>query len=125
METSHLTFKNTKNGSDRKISISENLRKTIDLQGKTSRYVFPNKDSKFFNRSAIERALISFKDKHPLAKNWHIHDLRHSFAYNFLKKGGEMYQLQALLGHRSIQMTVDLYGNLKSHDVKDPSPYDF
>jgi hypothetical protein len=36
-----------------------------------------------------------------------------------------MYQLQAVLGHKSIQMTVDLYGNLKAVDVENPSPYGF
>ena len=34
-----------------------------------------------------------------------------------------MYQLQAILGHRSIQMTVDLYGDMKAADVERVSPY--
>lgn len=54
-----------------------------------------------------------------------MHDLRHSFAYNYLLNGGEMYQLQAILGHKSIKMTVDLYGKLQAQDIKNPSPYKF
>jgi hypothetical protein len=36
-----------------------------------------------------------------------------------------MYPLQAVLGHKQISMTVDLYGNLKAADVGTVSPYGF
>lgn len=35
-----------------------------------------------------------------------------------------MYALKAILGHKSIQLTVDLYGNYQASDVEMPSPYD-
>lgn len=35
-----------------------------------------------------------------------------------------MYQLQAVLGHRNIQVTVDLYGQLQAQDVQNISPYE-
>ena len=65
------------------------------------------------------------KEKFQHQKNWGCHSLRHSFAFNYLRKGGQMYQLQAILGHRSIQMTVDLYGQIQAKDIERPSPYDF
>ena len=67
-----------------------------------------------------------FKAFFPLENkdNWGSHSLRHSFAYNFLKQGGRMYQLQAILGHRSIGVTVDLYGQLQAQDIDCPSPYE-
>jgi integrase len=34
-----------------------------------------------------------------------FHDLRHTFASNFMMQGGTIYDLQRLLGHSSIQMT--------------------
>ena len=69
--------------------------------------------------------MIKFKVYFPIEnKDWGSHSLRHSFAYNFLKKGGNMYQLQAILGHRSIDVTVDLYGQLQAQDVENPSPYE-
>ncbi len=37
--------------------------------------------------------------------------------------GGQMYQLQALLGHRSIEMSIDLYGQLKAADVGEVELY--
>ncbi len=30
----------------------------------------------------------------------------------------QMYQLQAILGHKSISMTIDLYGQLKATDIE-------
>lgn len=35
-----------------------------------------------------------------------------------------MYQLQAILGHRNIGTTVDLYGQIKAQDIDNPSPYE-
>lgn len=125
LENGYLMFRNTKNGSDRKIKISRNLQSLLVEKTKDSEFVFPGHNGQIFNRSAIERAVAKFKMSNSEKKDWHIHDLRHSYASNFLIKGGEMYQLQAILGHKSIQMTVDLYGNLKSHDINDPSPYEF
>ncbi|MBF0315789.1 MAG: tyrosine-type recombinase/integrase [Oligoflexia bacterium] len=58
-------------------------------------------------------------------KKWRTHDLRHSFCYNALLKGKKMYQIQSILGHRSVQLTIDLYGHLKSISIDDPSPFDF
>ena len=34
-----------------------------------------------------------------------FHDLRHIFASNFMMRGGDIYKLQKLLGHSSVQMT--------------------
>lgn len=124
-DSAFIIFRSTKNGSDRKIKIANSLVELLKKKARNSEFVFPSRNGTYFSRSSIERAVLKFKTASTFAKNWHIHDLRHSYAYNFLKNGGEMYQLQALLGHKSIQMTVDLYGNLKSHDISNPSPYDF
>ena len=34
-----------------------------------------------------------------------MHDLRHKFAVDYLRKGGSIYQLQQYLGHASIRTT--------------------
>jgi site-specific recombinase XerD len=73
----------------------------------------------------VDNALAKLQAQNPGMKPFRSHDLRHSFAYNFLLKGGSMYSLQAVLGHKQISMTVDLYGNLKAADVGTVSPYGF
>jgi integrase len=35
-----------------------------------------------------------------------------------------MYALQAILGHSSIKMTIDLYGQMKASDVEMINPYE-
>lgn len=126
--TNRLTFRETKNGEDRSIDMPIGLLNLLqDIESKNNKdHVFLNQKNLPFTKQQIHRALRRFKKAYPLNnKDWRCHDLRHSYAYNFLKKGGEMYQLKAILGHKSIKLTIDLYGSLKSYDIKDPSPYDF
>ena len=43
-----------------------------------------------------------------------FHDLRHTFASHWMMKGGDIYRLQKILGHHSIEMT-QRYSHLTSH----------
>ena len=36
-----------------------------------------------------------------------------------------MYELQAILGHRNILVTINQYGNLNAAEIENPSPYRF
>lgn len=127
LENLQMTFRKTKNGSDRTINIPhlliEEISKFEDLKEGP---VFRNEDNFVISRQRITKEFKKLKIEIPeFGTNWACHSMRHSYAYNFLRNGGEMYQLKAILGHKSIKMTVDLYGNLKSQDVKNPSPYNF
>jgi len=124
-ENRFFHFIETKNGESRRVRISDSLFQLVEALDVKGEYVFTNLQGGKLNRGIIQRRIDAFKKEYPLTKNWNYHDLRHSFANNFLKKGGEMYQLQAVLGHKTIKMTVDLYGNLKAQDIENPSPYDF
>ena len=124
-ETKLIRFNQTKNGTSRQIRMSNRLYDFLKTHPKRSLHVFTDETGHPMGRGKIQRRLKSFKKAYNPEKDWRCHDLRHSFAYNFLKRGGEMYQLKAILGHKTIQMTVDLYGNLKAADVENPSPFDF
>jgi site-specific recombinase XerD len=89
-----------------------------------SALVFPSPEGGPIGMQRLTRLLQRFNKHFPMEKEWNLHGLRHSFAYNYLKKGGEMYQLQAVLGHKHIQVTVDLYGQLKAQDIDNISPYE-
>jgi integrase/recombinase XerD len=124
--TGLLHFRKTKNGEDRSIRMSQSLTGLLKAHIAThsSEFVFPSPEGRMIGRSQIQRLLDKFQKHFPLGKEWGLHSLRHSFAYNYLKKGGEMYQLQAVLGHKHIQVTVNLYGQLKAQDVVNISPYE-
>ncbi len=85
---------------------------------KINEWVFINQFGRQLTATQIDDAITKLQKNNPGMKPWRCHDLRHSFAYNFLRKSGHMYQLQAILGNRSIQMTIDLYGQLKVADVE-------
>lgn len=47
--------------------------------------------------------------KHEVFKHLHMHSLRHTFATRCIEKGVQPKILQKMLGHSSIQITMDLY----------------
>lgn len=120
-----LHLRDVKNGSQRPVKISPALKKLLESLPRISKYVFVSPFNDKIGRSQLHRHIQSFKYTYPFHKDWGCHSFRHSFAYNFLKKGGQMYELMAVLGHKNIGLTINLYGQLRSEDVEDPSPYDF
>jgi integrase len=58
------------------------------------------------SRSGKERPYVRF------------HDLRHSFASNWVVRGGDLFKLQKILGHQSVQMTMR-YAHLAPDAFKD------
>jgi integrase len=127
-ESNHIYLIHTKNGDERRIPMSptlvDYLMELKERRGHKSEQVFLNQWNYLLSASQIGDMIIKFQKLNPDQKRWRCHDLRHGFAHNYLKKGGNMYALQAILGHRSIRMTIDLYGQLKAIDVEMINPYD-
>lgn len=125
-ETGLIHFRQTKNGEDRAIRLSPSLRNFLEayLKSHESEFLVPYASGKMLPGYIIGKHLRRFRKLFPIGKSWGPHSLRHSFAYNFLKKGGNMYQLQAILGHKSIDVTVDTYGQIGAQDVENACPYE-
>lgn len=125
--TGLIHIKKSKNGRERFIRLSPTIRTILKTHIDThvSGPLFTNEHgTKLDSNKELARLMDKFKAFFPMDKDWGCHSLRHSFAYNFLMKGREMYQLQSILGHQSVDVTVDLYGQLKAQDVPCPSPYE-
>ena len=95
---------NTKNGEKRVVYINEIVYTTllgVKRRG-DSPYVFCKKDGKPYGNlrksfaTALEKAGI---------KDFHWHDLRHSYGSQLAMKGYPLQAIQKLMGHKSIRMT--------------------
>lgn len=64
-------------------------------------------------RPAISRAEI------PKAEDRIIHDCRHTCATMLISQGKNIKQIQAMLGHKSAKLTLDVYGHLMQDDFDD------
>lgn len=108
----------TKNGERREIPINDTLRQT--LQAVTRRldcpYVFYDHvtgnrylDVKRSFKTALRKAGI---------RDFHFHDLRHTFASHLIMLGVDITTVKELLGHKSLTMTLRYSHLAPSHKVK-------
>lgn len=70
-----------------------------------------------FTRSKLTRAVNEFKNKGLYKGEWGPLDIRHSFAVNFLAKGGDMRELQRILGRNNVFDTKRLYAEAATEKV--------
>lgn len=96
----------TKSGKVRYIPINSRLLEILKAlwQKRNGELVFPGRnggmrsiDFRGEMRRAAERAGV---------KRLRMHDLRHTFASNYVAKGGNIISLQKILGHSTINMTL-------------------
>jgi integrase len=74
--------------------------------------VFPNKEGKAQDRrNLVRRSFERIINKAGL-RRIRFHDLRHTFAALCIEGGTDIKTLQALMGHSSIKVTMDVYGHL-------------
>lgn len=57
------------------------------------------------NSNTITNYFTAIKKKYKLDENISFHSLRHSFASNFIKAGGDPFILKSMLGHSSLNTT--------------------
>ena len=97
--------------SQRRIPISEGLRKSLIDIKKTSKseYIVSNKNKPLEPRTIAYRFQI-IRKKIGL-ESFSFHSLRHSFATRCLEAGGNIAAISSLLGHSSTKMTLDCYTN--------------
>ena len=97
----------TKNGYKRVLGINPTLRNTLQkiLNTHDSPFVFRRKDGSELNQDFV-KGRLKRDQKLCGIRQIGVHDIRHTFASHFVMRGGSIYDLKSLMGHRSIETTM-------------------
>ncbi len=113
-----ILLEQTKNGDRREIPINETMRSTLQnvIRRLDVPYVFhdpvngkPYQDVKRSFNTALKKAEI---------KNFHFHDLRHTFASHLVMGGQDLMTVKDFLGHKTLTMTLRYAHLAPSHKMK-------
>lgn len=80
-------------------------------------YLFPNVGDEKLTTNALQNSFSKYC-KARGCTHTNIHGLRHNFAKLWIKNNGDMYKLQKILGHSTLDMTRK-YVNMFSEDIKE------
>ena len=121
-----IFLEKTKNGLSRSVHLNEKAmtilcelqeKKELETRTKDSVYVFPSRNGA--KKPYLYDLRKPFEKACQLANidNFHIHDLRHTFASMAVSSGADLYAVQRLLGHQDPTQT-QRYAHLAADDLK-------
>lgn len=91
-------IKSVKTKKVQKIQLNRTAKRIIEAE--------PKLFIKFKEQAVLNRELKVIADRCDIKTKLSMHVGRHTFATNFLRKGGQVQDLQVLLGHSSIETTM-------------------
>lgn len=93
---------------------------TIPLNKKAKSVVehYPELFDKWHTEQKMNEALKKAADICGIRKKIHFHVARHSFATNFLRKGGKVEDLQIIMAHSDLKTTMVYVHMIKAESVK-------
>lgn len=119
-----ITLRHTKNKKAQIVPLSSKLAIIIKDYIFTWRFncsdddfLFPNQANEQLTTGALAQAFAKYCQQRGCSKQ-SIHGLRHSFALNWIRNGGNQFKLQRILGHSTLEMTRR-YVALAAVDLKD------
>ena len=80
--------------------------------------LFETRRGQALDRSALRKMLLAAGQRAEIVEPVNPHRFRHTFAVNYLRNGGDVYTLQRLLGHSTMEM-VKRYLALAQTDIAD------
>jgi integrase len=97
----------TKTGRKRIVPINDAVYQILwpQWQAQKSEFVFCQDDGSPIDVHHVYRDFHRAQARAGLKTRIRFHDLRHTFASHFMMKGGNLYDLQKILGHTSSKMT--------------------
>lgn len=109
VKAGHVTVENK--GSRREIAMPQQLRKLLKAYckeaGITSGIIFRTRTGKPVTNPQFWRSIKQIAGQARVKKSKiHAHSFRHLFAINYLQKGGNVLDLQNMLGHKRLETTA-------------------
>lgn len=124
-----IILKKTKNRRQQIIPMSKSLKEVLQLYLKLwdwngEDYLFPTSNNNQMGVHTLENSIRHYNINRNVSKT-SVHLFRHTFAKNYIMAGGGMPQLQAILGHSTLDMTrkyIRLYGQDIQRDFDKLNP---
>jgi integrase/recombinase XerD len=94
------------------------VRYTSDYCPHPQEFIFATRSARRLSRRVVIRDVKLLCERlgfEPPART--LHAFRHTFAVNYLRRGGSVFHLQKVLGHSSLEMTRR-YANLMTEDLQ-------
>lgn len=112
-----IVLEKTKNRKEQVIPIGATLHAILKEYmsyrgGEPQDYLFCNQSGNKFTEDALKHAISKYNTKRGVRKT-SCHVFRHTFAKKWILNGGDIFRLQKLLGHSSIEMVrqyVEMFG---------------
>lgn len=93
----------------RTLPLSDEACSVIGRQRKNSLYIFPDRFSRARNPRTWSQMYRKFVQRLPEELRVSSHELRHSYGSYLWRHGVDVYAIQKLLGHKSIEVTTRIY----------------
>src|SRR5690625_2259616 len=111
-----------KNGEDRLVPFQTHTRRVLREYIQARGYsdidnLFVSHDDLPMNRDSVRRRIVKYGRMANITNvRCSPHTFRHTFAKMYIQNGGDVFSLQSILGHKSMEM-VRVYVNLFSNEV--------
>ena len=104
----------------RPVPLSNVMRKRLWVWLKSHQHdvVFPNREGGPLTERYVHHAMQRARESIGIPKGtrFYPHGLRHTFAVNYIRHGGDVFRLQRILGHSTLEMTRR-YVDLQTDDL--------
>lgn len=90
----------------------------LKAEKRSLEFVFVHKDGRQIDMEHLSKRIFQNAIELADVPKIRFHNLRSTFASNFMMKGGDIYPLARILGHSSIEMTAQKYAHLDPKFLK-------
>ena len=116
-----IALTHTKNRKQQLVPLSATILRILQeylkfRQGEANEYLFCNQFGKQFTPDGLKNAVRGYNESRGVNKT-SIHLFRHTFAKKWIMSGGDIFRLQKLLGHSSLDIVKE-YVNIFGADLK-------